>query len=73
MNTSEICKLYLKIKAYQYMLYQFLNNNGTTVTAILKPTIKSILYLLQNIGESLQAIQVSITRIFFYVCIYVYV
>ena len=51
------CRHYTEIKAYQYMLHQLL---GTQTTSnISNATILSIMYLLQNAGESLQTIQVS--------------
>ena len=59
-DTSEICELYLKIKAYQYMLHQALTTNTTSK---LNSIIKPVLYLLQNLGESLQTIQVSFSYI----------
>ena len=55
LNTT--CIHYTEIKAYQYMLHQFLGTQNTA--KITNATILSIMYLLQNAGESLQTIQVS--------------
>jgi len=54
---NALCKHYAEIKAYQYMLYQFLGTQNSNISNV---TILSIMYLLQNAGESLQTIQVSI-------------
>ena len=51
------CERYAEIKAFQYMLNKFLRAQNTN--SISNTSILSIMYLLQNTGESLQAIQVS--------------
>ena len=56
-NLTKTCEFYAGIKVYQYMLHQFLGIQNTS--NISNVTLLSILYLLQNAGESLQTIQVS--------------
>ena len=51
------CERYTEIKAFQYMLNTFLHAQNTN--SISNTSILSIMYLLQNAGESLQAIKVS--------------
>ena len=53
--TTAICKKYVEIKAYEYKLQKFIDAQNTSNTT----TIVSIIYLLQSVAESLQAIQVS--------------
>ena len=54
------CGRYAEVKAFQYMLHQFLGTQNASNIA--KATILSVMYLLQNAGEFLQSIQVSILR-----------
>lgn len=56
-ETTTACKRYAETKAYQYMLHKFLGTQNNE--SISNHTITSIMYLLQNAGESLQVIQVS--------------
>ena len=56
-NTTIVCKEYADVKTYQYLLYQFLNNSQATAN-VPNTTILSIVYMLQQAGESLQEIQV---------------
>ena len=60
--TTTICKKYIEIKAYEYKLQKFIIAQNTSSTT----TVVSIMYLLQSVAESLQAIQVSF--IVSYVC-----
>ena len=55
-NATIVCKEYADVKTYQYMLYQFLNSQATANVS--NATILSIVYMLQQAGESLQEIQV---------------
>ena len=55
-STESICKYYAEIKAYQYKLNKFSISRNVS-----NSTIASVMYLLQSAGESLQAIEVSIT------------
>ena len=52
--TTAICKYYTEIKAYEYKLQTFVHAKNTS-----NATVASIMYLLQSVAESLQAIQVS--------------
>ena len=55
-NATAICKKYADIKIYQVMLYKFFDSQATA--NISNTTILSIVYMLQQAGESLQEIQV---------------
>ena len=55
-NITVTCQYYSTLKAYQYMLYQFLHSQDTNVS---NGTTRSVMYLLQTAAESLQIIQVS--------------
>ena len=55
-NITVTCQYYSTLKAYQYMLYQFLHSQDTNVS---NATTRSVMYLLQTAAESLQIIQVS--------------
>ena len=52
-----ICKEYTDIKTYQFMLNRSFECQATA--SISNTTILSIIYMLQQAGESLQEIQVS--------------
>ena len=56
-NITITCQYYSTLKAYQYMLYQFLHSQDTNVS---NATTTSVMYLLQTAAESLQIIQVSL-------------
>ena len=56
-DTVTTCNKYVEIKLYQYMLYKIIETNDTGNVSNL--TIISDMYLLQQAGELLQAIQVS--------------
>ena len=56
-NITVTCQYYSILKAYQYMLYQFLHSQDTNVS---NATTTSVMYLLQTAAKSLQNIQVSL-------------
>jgi len=56
-NITITCQYYSTLKAYQYMLYQFLHSQDTNVSNV---TTTSVMYLLQTAAESLQVISVSL-------------
>ena len=56
-NIIVTCQYYSTLKAYQYMLYQFLHSQDTNVS---NATTTSVMHLLQTAAESLQIIQVSL-------------